>query len=98
MLTYTALPLATIGIPMSTTPAQARFDAMYITSTALMQEVGVSRTAMLYARQRGWLPDAIVVNDGQLYIWERVPLQPYIDAWKLITGTRKKNAQGTAKA
>jgi hypothetical protein len=84
---------------MSTHPAQARFDAMYITSTALMQEVGVSRTGMLYARQRGWLPNAIVVNDGQLYIWEREPLQPYIEAWKLIIGTRRKHAQqGTASA
>lgn len=84
---------------MSTHPAQARFDAMYITSTALMQEVGVSRTAMLYARQRGWLPGAIVVNDGQLYLWEREAIKPYLEAWKLITGTRKKNApQGTAKA
>lgn len=58
----------------------------------------MSRTALLYARQRGWLPNAIVVNDGQLYVWERETLKPYIDAWKLIVGTRKKNSLGTASA
>jgi hypothetical protein len=84
------LPLTPFSSPHS------RFDAMYITSTALMREVGVSRTAMLHARQRGWLPDGIVVNEGQLYMWERAALQPYIDAWKLITKTRKKNSAQAA--
>jgi len=54
-----------------------------------MQEVGVSRTGLLYARKQGLLPNAIVVNDGQLYIWERGPLQPYIDAWKLVLHRRR---------
>ena len=70
-------------------PAQEKFDSTYITSSALMQEMGVSRTGLLYARRRGLLPGAIVVNDGQLFLWEREPLQKYIDAWKLILDVRR---------
>lgn len=65
----------------SNNAAQKRFDETYITSTDLQRELGVSRAAVLYARKRGALPEPIVVNDGQLTMWERATLKPYLDAW-----------------
>ena len=62
--------------------AQQRFNAAYITTTEVQRKLGVSRAAVLYARRRGILPEPIVVNDGQLTIWEREALQPYYDAWR----------------
>jgi len=70
-------------------PAQEHFDKTYITSTEIMREVGVSRTALLYARNRGLLPNSIVVNDGMLFMWEREPLAKYIEAWKTVLQARR---------
>lgn len=70
--------------------AQTRFDGKYITSTQIMKDLNVSRTALLNARKRGLLPDPVVVNDGQLYLWERTPLlNTNIEAWKLMLGLRR---------
>lgn len=75
------------GTAMS--PAQKNFDNTYITSTQIMRDLSVSRAGLLYARQRGLLPDPIVVNDGQLFIWERATVTPYLDAWRVILNVRR---------
>ena len=63
-----------------------------------MEELGVSRTALLHARARGLLPNAIVVNDGQLLVWEREPLKPYVDAWLLtLRAKRRELPAGAAR-
>lgn len=62
--------------------AQINFDKLYITSAEIASEVGVTRPAVLYARQRGTLPDAISVGEERIYIWVRETVRPYIDAWK----------------
>ena len=59
--------------------SQIKFDRDYITSSEVMQKLGLSRAALFYARRAGRLPDAIVVNSGQLIIWEREKIKPYID-------------------
>lgn len=69
--------------------AQQRFDETYITSTDLQRELGVSRAAVLYARKRGTLPEPVVVNDGQLTMWERDTLKPYLDAWVADLNARR---------
>lgn len=69
--------------------AQARFDEMYITSAEIMQRLGVTRSAILYARKTGKLPCAIEVQPGTLYIWERRKVEPYISAWKVILDARR---------
>ena len=70
---------------------QERFDATYITSTEIQHDMNVSRSTLLNARKRGLLPDPIVVNDGQLFMWERSSIADNLAAWKLILGVRRAN-------
>lgn len=75
--------------------AQQEFDEIYITSSEIGQELGVCRATLVNARRRGLLPDPIVVNGAQIFIWKRDVVRPYIDAWKLmLTVRRVKPAQG----
>lgn len=69
--------------------AQQRFNETYITSTELQREMNVTRAALLYARRRGTLPEPIVVNDGQLTMWERSVLEPYLREWKYMLAIRR---------
>ena len=70
-------------------PAQERFNDTYITSTEIMRDLKISRASLLNARRNGRLPDAIVVNDGQLYMWEREKIEGYLHAWKTILQCRR---------
>lgn len=74
--------------------AQADFDAKYITTTEIMRELGVTRTAIFIAKRTGKLPDPVDVQ-GQLSIWERAKVQPYLDAWKMVLDARR-NPQGAS--
>lgn len=74
---------------MENTPAQERFDQMYITASEVMKELGVTRSNLFYARNTGKLPPPIVANDGQLIIWERETVRPYLDAWKSAINYRR---------
>jgi len=50
----------------------------------------------VHARRRGLLPDPIIVNGAQIFIWKRDVVRPHIDAWKLmLTVRRAKPAQGS---
>jgi hypothetical protein len=69
--------------------AQLRFNRTYITSTEIMQNLQISRMALGYARKTGKLPGAIEVNDGMLFIWERAPIEPYLNAWKIVLDARR---------
>lgn len=73
-------------------PAQLEFDNKYITSCEIQRELGVSRTALFYARQTGKLPDPIDVQ-GQLFIWERDKVRAYLDAWKTLRETQLKDTR-----
>jgi hypothetical protein len=75
--------------------AQERFAQQYITSTEICEEVGVARATILHARRRKLLPNAIVVNN--VYIWEREPVRPYIEAWKLILNVRRGTHDSTGE-
>lgn len=66
-----------------------RFNDTYITSTELQREMNVTRAALLYARRRGTLPEPIVVNDGQLTMWERSIVEPYLREWKYMLAIRR---------
>lgn len=74
-----------------TTSAQQRFNEIYISSTQIMIDLNISRATLLYARTKGILKDceAISVNDGQLYLWERSLIQPKLDTWKEIIDYRR---------
>jgi len=69
--------------------AQERFNETYITSTEIMRSLGISRATLLNARRTGRLPEAIVVNEGQLYMWERNTISDYLQAWKTILVCRR---------
>ena len=69
--------------------AQQKFDETYISSSEICRQLGVSRAAIVNARRRGLLPDPIVVNDIQLYLWERETVQPYLEAWHFMLRSRR---------
>ncbi len=73
----------------SVSTAQDTFDRTYITSTEIISRLGITRNGIAHARRRGMLPDPIVVNDGQLYLWERDAVRPYLDAWALWLSVRR---------
>jgi hypothetical protein len=72
--------------------AQERFDRRYITATEVSIEMNVSRASVLRARERGELPDAVIVGDHYVCIWERARLRPYLTAWKERLASRKGQA------
>lgn len=71
------------------TTAQQRFDALYISSLEIAERVQVSRPAVLHARMRGLLPDPVCVNGGQIYVWERKEVEPYLAAWETSIKLRR---------
>lgn len=72
--------------------AQAKFDAAYISSSEICAELQVTRATVMAARQRNLLPDAVVVNGMQIYLWEREAVRPYLDAWKVVLTARRGDA------
>lgn len=62
--------------------AQTTFDRTYITSTEIARRVGVSRVAVTNARRKNLLPDPIMVNEGQIFIWIRDVVEPALRSWE----------------
>jgi len=80
------------GLPVLPPPpsvSQKEFDSYYITATEIAREIGLTRVAVHYGRQRGILPNPIGVGDGLVYIWKRSEIKPYIDAWKFRINEKK---------
>lgn len=69
---------------------QERFDRLYITSSEICRDLGVTRPSILQARRRNLLPEPITLH-GCLYIWERAAVAPYVDAWRIILNARRSN-------
>lgn len=69
--------------------AQQEFDETYISSSEICAELGISRATLVHGRRRGLLPDPIVVNSIQLYLWKRKEVRPYIDSWHLHLKARR---------
>lgn len=69
--------------------AQQRFDRMYISSSEICRELEITRATIVTGRRRGLLPDPIMLNDVQLFIWERTTVRPFIDAWKIMLDARR---------
>lgn len=68
--------------------AQREFDERYITSSEIMEKLGVTRTTILHARRTGKLPDPIDIQ-GRIFIWERSKVADYLDAWKILLDARR---------
>jgi hypothetical protein len=69
--------------------AQEVFDTKYVTSTEILQELNIPRATLMNARRRGLLPQPIVVNGGQLFMWERELIKENLSAWKLMLQHRR---------
>lgn len=61
---------------------QSEFERRYISSTEICDEIGVTRAAVMVARRTGKLPNAIEINQGRLFLWEREFIRPFLEAWK----------------
>lgn len=68
--------------------SQQEFNAKYITATEIIETLEVSRSSVHAARVQGRLPNAIDLH-GQIYIWERSRITPYLNAWKVMLDTRR---------
>ena len=66
---------------------QKEFDATYISSTEIANRLGVTRVAIIHARQKGQLPGEIMVGE-HLTIWKRTEIEPHIQAWE-----KKRNSR-----
>lgn len=69
--------------------AQEEFDATYITSSEICEELGITRATIVQGRKRGLLPDPVTVNGAQITIWRRDKVRPFLDAWKVILQARR---------
>lgn len=72
----------------NTNDAQREFDERYITSSEIMDTLGVTRTTILLARCTGKLPDPIDIQ-GKIFIWERDKVKDYLAAWKVVLDARR---------
>ena len=69
--------------------AQDRFDRMYITSSEIGKRLGVTRPAIHLRRKAGLLPNAIAVQDKQLFIWEREGIEPHLVQWETQLSSKR---------
>lgn len=60
--------------------AQETFNKTYVTSTEIGRRLGVTRSAVIQARQKGLLPDPIFV-ENHLVLWERDKVEPHVREW-----------------
>lgn len=75
---------------MSNNNAEADFKARYITTPEILKRLRIARSTLLLARRTGRLPGGFPIY-GQLYVWERAGVEPYLQAWELM-----RSAKGAA--
>lgn len=68
---------------------QLAFETKYITSSEICEDLGVARSVLMNARERGMLPGAILIRKVNFYIWERAAIAPYLDAWRISLKVRR---------
>jgi len=83
-------PNTTLHAMETVTQAQECFDKKYIAASEIMEQLGVTRAALLYARRTNRLPQGIVVSKGLLFIWEREQVEAQIREWKAELEMRRK--------
>ena len=68
---------------------QEQFDKTYVSSTEIAKELNVTRAALCNAVSRGLLPDPIKINGGQITLFIRENVRPYVDAWKTVLTVKR---------
>lgn len=71
------------------TTAQTVFDELYITGYEICQQLSIPRSTLLRARERGVLPEPILVPGVKAFIWERSKVASAIDQWKQDLQSRR---------
>lgn len=69
--------------------AQEEFDSIYITSSEICRRLNVNRTTVVHGHRRGMLPEPIMVNEGQIKIWKRATVEPFLQAWLVNLQSRR---------
>jgi hypothetical protein len=69
--------------------AQERFNATYISSTEIMRDLGISRTALSAARRSGRLKDPIILMNGLAVFYEREQVAEHVKLWKKTIEARR---------
>lgn len=76
-------------MPEHRVSAQDEFDSIYIASSEICRELGITRATIVQGRRRGLLPDPIQINGAQIMVWKRDVVKPFIDAWKISLRARR---------
>ena len=69
--------------------AQEQFDSIYVTSSEIAKSLNITRSAMCQAIARGALPSPIKVNGGQITLYVRKEVEPFLAAWKLVVKSKQ---------
>lgn len=83
--------LQTQASPAAERDFQKEFDSRYITSKEVIEFVGVTRPALFMARNKGYLPGAIVAADGKVIFWDREFIMPHLRLWR--ASFRRRNGE-----
>lgn len=73
---------------------QQQFDSTYVTSTEIARDLSVSRAALCQAVSRGLLPNPITINNGQVTLFNRENVKPYVNAWRIVLTARRVAKNG----
>lgn len=73
--------------------AQQEFDEKYITSSEVCKLLDMSRPVLLHHRKKGKLPNEILLQNGQLVLWERKFIAPYLETLSQARNARRITAQ-----
>lgn len=60
---------------------QIAFDKEYVCSNEVGDRLKICRATIVNARRRGDLPPCIYLNNGQLLVWKRKIIEPYLEKY-----------------
>lgn len=70
---------------------QEEFNQTYITSREVRLYLNVSRSTIVQGKERGLLPEPIVIDGGggQVQLWKRDQVMPMLESWLLMLKARR---------
>lgn len=71
------------------TKEQKEFEKKYITSSEICENLGVSRSTLQQARERGLLPEPIHAKGARVYFWERAKVAKHLEAWEITLKAKR---------
>lgn len=76
-------------LPQPDPNAQQLFDKTYVTANEIITRLGINRSTLSHACNRGTIPKPIIVDGTRVNLWERKIVMPYVDAWELSIKARR---------